>query len=177
MNLAKLGRWMQQRGWEVFLYVVPDTPIAAFAVELDLTVRPIQRHRRYFDVGKALQLRKLLDADGVETVLIHDGRDMSLEGVPPEAQLILVADMFYEKSPSARFIPLLAAARKRGVRVVLADGGRSFAPKDGVQVLAEQTVDVHDELEGRPQRHVRLLEFTGCTAIHPLPHPQKREPR
>jgi len=102
-----------------------------------------------------------LNAAANNVELVFDQQDLSVVGLPESAQLILVADMFYEKAPSERFIPLLARARRRGVRVVLADGGRSFAPKDGVEVLAEQTVAVHDELEGRPERHVRLLEFTG----------------
>jgi predicted nicotinamide N-methyase len=98
-------------------------------------------------------------ANGVR--LVFDQRDLSVEGFPPSVELILVADMFYEKVPSARLMPLLTEARHSGVRVLVADGGRSFAPKEGVKVLAEQTVAVHDELEGRPERHVRLLEFTG----------------
>lgn len=98
-------------------------------------------------------------ANGVE--LAFDQRDLSVEGFPPSVELILVADMFYEKVPSERMLPRLAEARSRGVRVLLADGGRSFAPREGVEVLAEHTVDVHDELEGRPQRHVRLLDYTG----------------
>jgi predicted nicotinamide N-methyase len=102
-----------------------------------------------------------LNAAANDVKLVFDQQDLSVLGLPESAQLILVADMFYEKAPSERFIPLLARARRRGVRVVLADGGRSFAPKDGVEVLAEQVVAVHDELEGRPERLVRLLEFTG----------------
>ncbi len=108
----------------------------------------------------ALHLAKLnAAANNVE--LIFDDRDLSVEGFPASAEVILVADMFYEKLPSQRMMPLLAQARARGVRVLLADGGRSFAPKEGIEVLAEQTVAVHDELEGRPERHVRLMEFTG----------------
>jgi predicted nicotinamide N-methyase len=108
----------------------------------------------------ALHLARLnAAANGVDLVL--DGRDLSVEGFPPDVDLVLVVEMFYEKAPSERFLPLLVEARRRGVRVVLADGERSFAPKEGIAVLTEQTVDVHDELEGRPQRHVRLLELTG----------------
>lgn len=108
----------------------------------------------------ALHLARLnAAANGVG--LVFDGRDLSVEGFPPDTDLILVVEMFYEKAPSERFLPLLLEARKRGVRVVLADGERSFAPKEGIEVLAERTVDVHDELEGRPRRHVRLLELTG----------------
>jgi predicted nicotinamide N-methyase len=108
----------------------------------------------------AIHLAKL-NAAANQVDLVFDGRDLSLEGFPASAEVILVADMFYEKAPSERMVPLLTEARSRGVRVLLADGGRSFAPKEGIEVLAEQTVAVHDELEGRPERHVRLLEFTG----------------
>lgn len=102
-----------------------------------------------------------LNAAANDVELVFEGRDLSVEGFPPSADVILVADMFYEKVPSERLMPLLSEARARGVRVLVADGGRSFAPQEGIDVLAEQTVAVHDELEGRPERHVRLLEFTG----------------
>jgi len=108
----------------------------------------------------ALHLARL-NAQANEVTLTLDDRDLSVAGFPGDTDLILVVEMFYEKAPSERFLPLLAEARQRGVRVVVADGERSFTPKDGVAVLAEQTVDVHDELEGRPRRHVRLLELTG----------------
>lgn len=81
MNLVKLGSWMQLRGWDVFLYLIPNTPVANFADELGLTIRPIQKHRKYYDVGKARQLKKLLLADGVDTVLIRDTHDLSLVGI------------------------------------------------------------------------------------------------
>ncbi len=102
-----------------------------------------------------------LNAAANDVELIFEGRDLSVDGFTPSAEVILVADMFYEKVPSQRMMTLLARARDNGVRVLLADGGRSFAPKEGVELLAEQIVDVHDELEGKPQRHVRLLEYTG----------------
>lgn len=108
----------------------------------------------------ALHLAQL-NAAANDVELVFESRDLSVEGFPSSAEVILVADMFYEKTPSERMMPLLAEARKSGVRVLLADGGRSFAPQEGIEVLAEQTVAVHDELEGRPERHVRLLEFTG----------------
>jgi predicted nicotinamide N-methyase len=102
-----------------------------------------------------------LNATANNVELTFEGRDLSVDGFPPSAEVILVAEMFYEKVPSQRMLPLLTEARDRGVRVLLADGERSFTPREGIEVLAEQTVPVHDELEGRPERHIRLLEFTG----------------
>lgn len=81
MNLVKLGSWMQLRGWDVFLYLLPESPATTFAKELNLTVRPISKHRKYYDAGKARQLKKRLLADNIDTVIIRDTRDLSLVGI------------------------------------------------------------------------------------------------
>jgi predicted nicotinamide N-methyase len=75
------------------------------------------------------------------------------------ADVLLVADLFYEKEQAERSLRLLGALRRRGARVLIGDGGRPFAPASGVTVLGLERVAVNRELEGVLEREVRILEL------------------
>lgn len=100
-------------------------------------------------------------ANGVQIEL---GADDFLAPAPSASPgafgVAFVADLFYEKDQAARTLRLLAALRGQGARVIVADGGRPFAPARGVVVLAQERVEVDRELEGVGQRTVRILELT-----------------
>ena len=69
---------MQQRGWDVILYVLKDSPMEAIARERSLTINHINRHRKYFDFIKAFQLIQKVKKDGIDILLIRDTRDIGL---------------------------------------------------------------------------------------------------
>jgi predicted nicotinamide N-methyase len=77
----------------------------------------------------------------------------------PEWELILVADLFYEKSAAAKMLDWLRRALAQGARVLIADATRPFAPRAGVRLLQEETYATDVDLEGTPARKVRLLEL------------------
>jgi predicted nicotinamide N-methyase len=77
----------------------------------------------------------------------------------PEWDLILVADLFYEKSVAGPMLDWLRKAMGQGSRVLIADANRPFAPQTGVRVLAEARYPTDADLEGSPERAVRLLEL------------------
>ena len=80
---------------------------------------------------------------------------------PPDAEwnVILVADLFYEKSVAEPMLDWLRQALSQRSRVLIADASRPFAPQAGVRLLAEKTYLTDVDLEGSSQRKVRLLEL------------------
>ena len=70
-----------------------------------------------------------------------------LDAPPPAADLILAADICYERALAERVMTWLAAARAAGARVLIGDPGRSYFPKTGLVRLAEYQVRTTRELE------------------------------
>ncbi|HZZ90220.1 MAG TPA: methyltransferase [Caulobacteraceae bacterium] len=70
-----------------------------------------------------------------------------LEAAPPIADVILAADIFYEKPMAERAMAWLTSARGAGARVLVGDPGRSYFPKSGLVHLAEYRVPTTRELE------------------------------
>jgi predicted nicotinamide N-methyase len=70
--------------------------------------------------------------------------------------VLIASDVFYEERPSRRLLELLEAARGRGARVLISDGGRAFSPGPRSSVLAEAVLPVNEGLEGVAERRVRV---------------------
>jgi len=80
-----------------------------------------------------------------------------LLGTEIDAEVVLVGDLCYDKSTSDRLFPWLRGlARTR--RVLLAEPGRAFAPREGIHRIATYTVPTLPDLESRSERDVVLLE-------------------
>ena len=75
------------------------------------------------------------------------------------ADLILVADMFYNRGSAEALLAYLRTARARGAAVLIADSNRPFTPKTGISLIAKETVPVSMEVEGVRQREVKILEL------------------
>ncbi|MBN1129313.1 MAG: methyltransferase [Chitinispirillaceae bacterium] len=75
----------------------------------------------------------------------------------PPLDLILVADLFYHRNAANALVTFLRSARKNGIQVLIADGNRPFAPVTGINLISAETVPVSMELEGVPQREVKLM--------------------
>jgi predicted nicotinamide N-methyase len=73
-----------------------------------------------------------------EDLLVHQ---------PPSFEVILVGDLFYEKSLAERCLAWLHQAQKQGSRILIGDPGRSYLPKDQLEQLAEYNVPVTRDLE------------------------------
>jgi predicted nicotinamide N-methyase len=72
------------------------------------------------------------------------------------ADVILVGDVCYERDSSERIIPWLRDLAASGVDVLLADPGRSYAPSDGLDLLAVYDVATLRELESVDLKRTRL---------------------
>ena len=66
---------------------------------------------------------------------------------PPAADLILAADICYEKPMAEAVMAWLTAAHAAGTRVLIGDPGRAYFPKSGLVQLAEYRVPTSRELE------------------------------
>ena len=77
--------------------------------------------------------------------------DIKLEDLlpqqPPLADVILVGDLFYEKTLAARCLGWLRQAQEQGAKIFVGDPGRSYLPRDQLEKLAEYNVPVTRDLE------------------------------
>lgn len=90
-------------------------------------------------------------AAGMNAGLNRVNLEIKLEDVlhqhPPPADVILVGDLFYEKTLAARSLAWLRLAQGHGAKVFIGDPGRSYLPKEQLEKLAEYNVPVTRDLE------------------------------
>ncbi|MFC0385429.1 class I SAM-dependent methyltransferase [Muricoccus vinaceus] len=77
-------------------------------------------------------------------------------GAPGRWDVILAGDVCYEAPMTRHILPWLRRLAAEGARVVLADPGRAYAPREGLELLARFTVPVSRELEDSDHRAVTL---------------------
>ena len=80
-------------------------------------------------------------------VLLEVTSDDLLGGAAPDADVILVGDLFYEKSVAERCLLWLVKAQAKGIDILIGDPGRSYLPKDCLIKVAEYSVPVSRDLE------------------------------
>lgn len=78
---------------------------------------------------------------------------------PQRFEVILVADLFYQKEFSATLLAALKQAQARGCEVIIADSGRPFLPKESLTEIYSQAVPTSFDVEGCRSRTVRLFQF------------------
>jgi predicted nicotinamide N-methyase len=96
-------------------------------------------------------------ANGVAVVLNEN--DLLTAPGAIAADVVLVADMFYTRTQAEKLLALLGRVRAAGSMVLIGDGSRNFAPREGLRELARETMPVNRDLEGTAERVVRILEF------------------
>jgi predicted nicotinamide N-methyase len=79
-----------------------------------------------------------------------------LTSPPPSCDLVLVGDLFYERSLAARVLKFLQAARAKGPDVLVGDPRRSYFPNDRFRQVAEYAVPVSRELEDAEIKHTAV---------------------
>jgi D-inositol-3-phosphate glycosyltransferase len=78
INVAKLATWMKQRGWKVTLYSLADTPLAFNAGKNGITISPIKKPAKYFNLISARSLNKKLIRNNTDILLTSLNRDLSV---------------------------------------------------------------------------------------------------
>ena len=82
-----------------------------------------------------------------------------LDDEPPDADVILAGDCWYEATLAERVLPWLVRARDRGIDILVGDPGRKYLPADALVELAAYEVRTTTELEDleRKRGHVYRL--------------------
>jgi predicted nicotinamide N-methyase len=119
-------------------------------------------------VGAASVRAVDVDAIAVEAARLnaaHNGTHLEVECLdllddpPPQVDVVLAGDVFYDAKMSARVQPWLLAARAAGSRVVIGDPGRHYLPRALMRELGEYDVPTTRELEGVEVKRVRVYEL------------------
>jgi predicted nicotinamide N-methyase len=87
------------------------------------------------------------------------GRDL-LDDEPPDLDVVLAADTWYEGPLALRVMPWLRAAARRGSRVLVGDPGRRYLPPSGLVTLATYEVETTTRLEDRDVLRARVFTLT-----------------
>jgi predicted nicotinamide N-methyase len=84
----------------------------------------------------------------------HNGLDLAVEladvldAPPPDVDVVLAGDVFYDAAMAQRVQPWLLEAARRGARVLLGDPGRHYLPRALLTELGAYDVPTTRELEG-----------------------------
>jgi predicted nicotinamide N-methyase len=83
-------------------------------------------------------------ANGCRVTVVR--RDV-LDDEPPDADVILAGDCWYDARLAGRVLPWLRRARERGIEVLVGDPGRRYLPTEDLEELALYDVRTTTELE------------------------------
>jgi predicted nicotinamide N-methyase len=99
-------------------------------------------------------------ANGFRVTALHGD---VLDDEPPDVDVILAGDCWYESSLAERVLPWLRRAAARGIDTVVGDPGRRYLPTGELVELARYDVRTTTELEDldRKQGHVYALRVSG----------------
>ena len=87
------------------------------------------------------------------TIATPDG---DIVGTPCRWDVILAGDVCYEAPMTAHILPWLRAMAAAGAEVLLADPGRAYLPREGLQPVVTHISATTLELEDRAQREVTI---------------------
>ena len=97
------------------------------------------------------------ERNGVEVVLQE--RDVLDEPLPPDVDVVLAGDVFYDAAMAERVLPWLLAARRAGARVLLGDPGRHYLPRALLTEVVAYDLQTTRDLEGVLVRTTRVYAF------------------
>ena len=106
------------------------------------------------DVFAAAAIERNARANRVRVAVVR--RDV-LDEEPPDAEVVLAGDCWYEAGFAARVLPWVSRARDRGSHVLIGDPGRRYLPIDGLEELAAYEVRTTTELEDMAHKRGRVF--------------------
>lgn len=103
-------------------------------------------HVMAVDIDRFALLAISINATANKVAVAVCGDDL-LDAPPPDADVIVVGDLFYEKSVATRLMNWLETATAQGTDVLIGDPGRSYLPRDRLVSCASYDVPVTRDLE------------------------------
>lgn len=97
-------------------------------------------------------------ANGVNVGFVS--RDV-LDDDPPEADVLVAGDTWYESALAERVLPWLRRASESGIRVLVGDPGRRYLPAADLLPLATYDVHTTTQLEDRDVVPARVFTLAG----------------
>ena len=95
----------------------------------------------------ALALAAIALNAAANAVAVEATREDLLAGAPGRFDIVLVGDLFYERTLAERVLAFIEAASANGSEILVGDPRRSYFPKDRFRQVAEYAVPVTRELE------------------------------
>ena len=89
-------------------------------------------------------------ANGVRVTAVR--RDLLDGDAPPDLDVLLAADCWYEANLARRVLPWLRRCAAAGIEVVIGDPARHYLPADALEELARYDVRTTTELEDLDQK-------------------------
>ncbi len=99
-------------------------------------------------------------ANGCRVSVVH--RDV-LDEEPPEVDVVLAGDCWYEATLAERVLPWLRRARSRGIDVLVGDPGRRYLPAEELVEVAAYEVRTTTELEDLDLKRATVYALPGPT--------------
>jgi predicted nicotinamide N-methyase len=116
-------------------------------------------HVEGVDVDPVAVAAARLNAEHNRLEVVTATRDVLDEPLPPDVDVVLAGDVFYDAAMAERVQPWLLAAHRRGARVLLGDPGRSYLPRALLRQLAAYDLPTTRELEGVLVKTTRVYAF------------------
>jgi predicted nicotinamide N-methyase len=108
-------------------------------------------------------IRLNAEANGVAAVI--DPISDDLLGTDPPVDLVLAADVFYERDLAAAVTAWLVGLQARGVTVLIGDPGRTYLPRERLDCLATYAVPVSRSLEDAEIKRSHVWRLHGCNSM------------
>ena len=109
------------------------------------------------DVDSFAAAAQELNARANHTSVEIAQRDLLDETVTPDQfDLVVAGDVCYERDLAERLDAFLRRAKRNGVDVLLADPGRTYLPREGLEPVATYDVPTSLQIEGVEQKRTTL---------------------
>jgi predicted nicotinamide N-methyase len=82
-------------------------------------------------------------------------------GMPTDADLILIGDLFYERDLAARVLAWVEALHAQGKAILVGDPGRTYFPKERFRAVATYAVPVTRALEDAEIKRTSVWQFNA----------------
>jgi len=103
-------------------------------------------------------------ANGVRLTIVR--RDL-LDEPPPDVDVVLAADCWYDAGLAGRVMPWLRRVRDAGIDVLVGDPGRRYLPAGELVELAAYAVRTTTELEDLALKDARVYALTAASPGNP----------